>query len=133
MNSEEYWESLVKKSLCRFILLSQLAKGPLHAYGVNQAIKEACNGCCEPTEAMVYSTMKELQENGLVDSRVEEHQGRRRRVCWLTPEGLEAFESAGKVWERMLPAIQDCIDLALRSAPSRGTNSARLSHQYLLQ
>ena len=91
MNSEEYWENLVKKSLCRFLLLSQLAKGPLHGYAVNQAIKEACQGCCEPTEAMVYSTMKELQDNGYVDCRMEEHQGRRRRVCWLTATGEEAF------------------------------------------
>ena len=117
MNSEEYWENLVKKSLCRFLLLSQLAKGPLHGYGVNQAIKDACQGCCEPTEAMVYSTMKELQGNGYVESRMEEHQGRRRRVCWLTPEGAEAFHSAARVWERMLPAIQDCVSQALYSQP----------------
>ena len=117
MKSEEYWENLVKKSLCRFLLLSQLAKGPLHGYGVNQAIKEACQGCCEPTEAMVYSTMKELQDNGYVDSRMEEHQGRRRRVCWLTPAGEEAFQSAARVWERMLPAIQDCVTQALYIAP----------------
>ena len=117
MKSEEYWENLVKKSLCRFLLLSQLAKGPLHGYAVNQAIKEACQGCCEPTEAMVYSTMKELQDNGYVDSRMEEHQGRRRRVCWLTPTGEEAFQSAARVWERMLPAVQDCVAQALYTAP----------------
>ena len=117
MKSEEYWENLVKKSFCRFLLLSQLAKGPLHGYAVNQAIKDACNGCCEPTEAMVYSTMKELQDNGYVESRMEEHQGRRRRVCWLTPTGEEAFQSAARVWERMLPAIQDCVAQALYTAP----------------
>ena len=75
------------------------------------------NGCCEPTEAMVYSTMKELQDNGYVESRMEEHQGRRRRVCWLTPAGEEAFQSAARVWERMLPAIQDCVAQALYTAP----------------
>ncbi len=113
MNSEGYWENLVKKSLCRFLLLSQLAKGPLHGYAVNQAIKEACQGCCEPTEAMVYSTIKELQDQLLVESRVEETQGRRRRICWLTPEGEQAFRSAARVWERMLPTVQGCIAQAL--------------------
>ena len=117
MASEEYWENLVKKGLCRFLLLSQLAKGPLHGYAVNQAIKEACQGCCEPTEAMVYSTMKELQAQGYVESRVEEHQGRRRRICWLTPTGEEAFQSAARVWERMMPAIQDCVTQALSPSP----------------
>ena len=115
MTGEEYWESLVKKSLCRFILLSQLAKGPLHGYAVNQAIKQACQGCCEPTETMVYSTMRELEENGYVESRIEEHTGRRRRVCWLTPSGEEAFQAGARVWERMLPAIQDCVSQALHT------------------
>ena len=120
MKSEEYWENLVKKSLCRFLLLSQLAKGPLHGYGVNRAIKEACQGRCEPTEAMVYSTLKELQDHGYVECRMEERQGRRRRVCWLTPDGEEAFQSAARVWERMLPAVQDCVAQALAPAPAGG-------------
>ena len=121
MNSEEYWESLVKKGLCRFQLLSELAKGPLHGYAVNQAIKEACQGCCEPTEAMVYSTLRELQDHGYLKSRTEEHQGRRRRICWLTPAGEEAFQSAARVWERMLPAVQDCVALALSSEKETST------------
>ena len=113
MQTEGYWENLVKRSLCRFLLLAQLAKGPVHGYGVNQAIKEACQGCCEPTEAMVYSTMKELQEGGYVDCRMEEHQGRQRRVCWLTETGEEAFRTAARVWQRMLPKVEDCVELAL--------------------
>ena len=113
MRDESYWENLVKRSLCRFFLLAELDKGPVHGYRVNQAIKVACQGCCQPTEAMVYSTMKELQEGGYVDCRMEEHQGRQRRVCWLTPTGEEAFRAAARVWQQMLPKVEDCIDLAL--------------------
>ena len=113
MQTEAYWENLVKRSLCRFLLLAQLAKGPVHGYGINQAIKAACQGCCEPTEAMVYSTMKDLQYGGYVDCRMEEHQGRQRRVCWLTDSGKEAFRAAARVWKHMLPTVEDCIDKAL--------------------
>ena len=113
MQTEAYWENLVKRSLCRFLLLAQLAKGPVHGYGINQAIKEACQGCCEPTEAMVYSTIKELQDGGYIDCRMEEHQGRQRRVCWLTGAGEEAFRAAARVWQRMLPTVEDCIEQAL--------------------
>ena len=113
MQTEAYWENLVKRSLCRFLLLAQLAKGPVHGYGINQAIKEACQGCCEPTEAMVYSTMKDLLYGGYVDCRMEEHQGRQRRVCWLTDSGKEAFRAAARVWKHMLPTVEDCIDKAL--------------------
>jgi len=52
MRDEAYWENLVKRSLCRFLLLGQLAKGPVHGYQLNLAIRDACQGCCEPTEAM---------------------------------------------------------------------------------
>lgn len=113
MQTEAYWENLVKRSLCRFLLLAQLAKGPVHGYGINQAIKEACQGCCEPTEAMVYSTMKELQDGDYVDCRMEEHQGRQRRVCWLTLTGEEAFRAAARVWRHMLPTVEDCVGMAL--------------------
>ena len=113
MQTEAYWETLVKRSLCRFLLLAQLAKGPVHGYGINQAIKEACQGSCEPTEAMVYSTMKELQDFGYVDCRMEVHQGRQRRVCWLTTSGEEAFRAAARVWQRMVPTVEDCIEQAL--------------------
>ena len=113
MQTEAYWENLVKRSLCRFLLLAQLAKGPVHGYGINQAIKDACQGCCEPTEAMVYSTIKELQVGGYVDCRMEEHQGRQRRVFWLTGAGEEAFRAAARVWPGMHPPAQDCIEQAL--------------------
>ncbi len=48
MQTEAYWENLVKRSLCRFLLLAELAKGPVHGYGLNQAIRLACQGCCKP-------------------------------------------------------------------------------------
>ena len=121
MNDESYWENLVKRSLCRFLLLSQLARGPVHGYGVNQAIKEACQGCCEPTEAMVYSTMKELVGGGYVECRMEEHRGRQRRVCWLTPLGEESFRAAARVWQKMLPKVEETVAQALGEAVGSST------------
>ena len=113
MQDEAYWENLVKRSLCRFFLLAELAKGPAHGYRVNQAIKNACQGCCEPTEAMVYSTMKELVDGGYVECRTEQNGGRWRRVCWLTLTGEESFRAAARVWEKMLPMVQQRMGQAL--------------------
>ena len=113
METEAYWENLVKRSLCRFLLLGELDKGPVYGYGVNLAIRAACQGCCEPTEAMIYSTMKELLDGGYVNCRDEEHQGRHRKVCWLTPKGEEAFRAAARVWEKMMPTIKDSMAQAL--------------------
>ncbi|MSQ06574.1 MAG: arsenite methyltransferase [Dehalococcoidia bacterium] len=121
MRDEAYWENLVKRSLCRFLLLAQLDRGPVHGYGLNQAIKEACQGCCEPTEAMVYSTVKELEEGGYVECRVEEHRGRQRRVCWLTPSGQEALRAAARVWEKMLPRVHETVAQAMGQHNGVGT------------
>ena len=113
METEAYWENLIKRGLCRFLFLAELAKGPVHGYGLNKAIRDACQGCCEPTEAMVYSTMKELVEGGYVECRMEEHQRRQRRVCWLTPSGEASLRAAARVWQKMLPKIQESVDQAL--------------------
>jgi DNA-binding PadR family transcriptional regulator len=107
-------------------LLGELAKGPLHGYGLNQAIRSACQGCCEPTEAMVYSTVKELLEGGLVECREEEHQGRRRRVCWLTAAGEEAFRAGARVWEKMLPTVDRLVVQALGQPTPAGAAPAPL-------
>ncbi|MDP6102769.1 MAG: PadR family transcriptional regulator [Dehalococcoidia bacterium] len=113
MHEEIYWENLVKRSLCRFFLLAELARGPVHGYRINQAIQEACQGCCEPTEAMVYSTLKEMMEGGYVECQDETYGGRQRRMCSLTPAGLEAFQAAGRVWQKMLPEVQRTVAQAL--------------------
>ncbi len=123
MQDEAYWENLVKRSLCRFLLLSELAKGPVHGYGLNRAIQEACQGCCQPTEVMVYSTMKELMEGGYLECRLESQGGRRRRVCWLTPSGEQAFQAAARVWEKMLPKVHQSVEQAFGMA----------SHEKLLE
>ena len=123
MREEAYWEGLVKKSLCRFLLLAELARGPSHGYRINQAIRDACQGCCEPTEAMVYSAMKELLDGGYVECRIEDHNGRKRRVCWLTSAGEESLRAAARVWERMLPKVHGAM--AQASAGSAGIGQPR--------
>lgn len=99
--------------ICHILLFSQLAKGPAHSYRLNQAIRDACQVCCEPTEAMVYSTVRELIGGGYVEWRMEENQGRARRVCWLTPTGEESFRAAARVWEKMLPKVHESVAQAI--------------------
>jgi DNA-binding PadR family transcriptional regulator len=70
---------------------------------------------------MVYSTMKELMDGGYVECRMEEHRGRQRRVCWLTPVGEESFRAAARVWQKMLPRVEETVAQALNEVVSRGT------------
>lgn len=126
MHDEIYWENLVKRSLCRFFLLAELARGPVHGYRINQAIQEACQGCCEPTEAMVYATLKEMIEGGYIECEEETHGGRQRRVCLLTQKGQEAFQAAGRVWQKMLPQVQLTVAQALPQTEGQALTSEAL-------
>ena len=126
MQTEVYWENLVKRSLCRFLLMAQLAKGPVHGYGLNRAIRDACQGCCEPTEAMIYTTIKELSKGGYVACRTEQHQGRQRRICWLTPTGRASYQAAARVWEKVLPKIRESVEIAL-AAPGFVTETDQVN------
>lgn len=114
MQDEAYWEGVIKRGLCRFLFLSELAKGPAHGYGIGLAMREACQGCCEPTEAMIYSTIKELTDGGYMECRREKQdRGHARRVCRLTPAGEESFRAAARVWAKMLPKVQESVAQAL--------------------
>ncbi len=65
--------------------------------------------------------MKELLDGGYVECREEEHQGRRRRVCWLTATGQESFRAAARVWQKMLPTIKGSVAQALaQPTPAAG-------------
>jgi DNA-binding PadR family transcriptional regulator len=56
-----------------------------------------------------------------VECRMEEHRGRQRRVCWLTPVGEESFRAAARVWQKMLPRVEETVAQALNEVVSRGT------------
>ena len=125
LQTEAYWDGLAKRSLCRFFLLSHLARGPLHGYALNQAIRDACQGCCKPTETMVYATMRELQQGGYVTCRDEMHGARPRRVCQLTPAGVEAYRAAARVWQRVFPQIQQAVATALEPLERSAVSNQR--------
>ncbi len=55
-------------------------------------------------------------EGGYLECRLESQGGRRRRVCWLTPSGEQAFQAAARVWEKMLPKVQQSVEQAFSLA-----------------
>ncbi len=59
--------------------------------------------------------MKELMQGGYLECRIEAHGERKRRVCWLTPAGEEAFRTGARVWQKMLPQLEASVTQALQS------------------
>ena len=108
----EYWEMLIRRSLSRFFMLRALFEQPCHGYQLKEAVRAACEGCCDPTDAMIYPAIKELVEQGYVETRTETQGARERKVCTLTPRGEDAYKAAAAALGAVLPHIKTAVDLA---------------------
>ncbi len=113
-----YWEMLIRRSLSRFFMLRALHESPCHGYQLKEAVRRACEGCCDPTDAMIYPAIKELVEQGYVQTRTEAQGARERKVCTLTPRGVEAFKAAADAWGAVLPHIEAAVKEAQEVEPA---------------
>ena len=59
LTDEKYWDMLNRKSVSRFFLLASLSDRPQHGYELRRSIGQCCPGA-EPTDAMIYPTLKIL-------------------------------------------------------------------------
>ena len=111
----DYWQMLASRGAGRFLVLAALQQRPRHGYELARAVTEACGGCCEPTDAMIYPTIRELTQGGYIVCRSEVQGRRERKVCELTDKGLRAFRAAAEVWGAVLPAIAGAVEAGLKS------------------
>lgn len=120
--SNEYWEMLINRSVQRFFLLFALHQHPMHGYELARSIRDACGCCCEPTDAMIYPTLRELVDGGYVDCTDEIVAGRRRKVCRLTDKGEEAYRTAATAWQHMLGPLKQAVSAALQPSSGKSTH-----------
>ena len=118
LTDKSYWRMLASRGMGRFLVLAALHERPRHGYDLARAVTLACDGCCEPTDAMIYPTIKELSEGGYIVCRTESQGRRIRKVCELTDRGRDAYRAAAEVWNAVLPAIRNGVEAGLRLEPS---------------
>jgi PadR family transcriptional regulator, regulatory protein PadR len=85
------------------LLLSALAEGPSHGYGVIERLRERSQGVLDYAESTVYSALRRLERAGLLASRLST--GRRRRVYRLTRSGRRRLERERKEWALLARAV----------------------------
>ena len=112
LETEEYWEYLIKKSVSRYFLLGMLAQRPMHGYDIAKNIETCCEGWSKPTDGMIYPTLKEMVNGGYIECTNEVVDGRKRKVCHLTDKGHEAHEAAARVWAGLLPYLKESVESA---------------------
>ena len=104
-----HWDTAIVRAAGRMFLLAALVDRPRHGYGMAGQIRELCEGCCDPSDGMVYSGIHDLEQMGLIVCRPEKVGGRRRNVCELTEQGRGALHTAAHAWARHLPALQRVV------------------------
>jgi PadR family transcriptional regulator, regulatory protein PadR len=117
LTDKTYWRLLASRGTGRFLVLAALAEQPRHGYELARAVTIACDGCCEPSDAMIYPTIKELTQGGYITCRSESQGGRKRNVCELTDRGRAAYRAAAEVWSSVLPALHSAVDGGLAIEP----------------
>ena len=77
-----------------FLVLTALASGPLHGYGVIQEVAALSEGRVRLRPGTTYAALDRLGEQGLIDlDREEVVDGRLRRYYRLTDAGVHALEN----------------------------------------
>jgi len=114
LTDNDYWRLLASRGTGRFLVLAALHERPRHGYELARAVTSACDGCCEPSDAMIYPTIRELTEGGYIVCRPESQGGRQRKVCELTDRGRQAYRAAAEVWSAVVPALRDAVEAGLK-------------------
>ena len=110
MQHARYWQDLIKRGTTRFLMLAALAEQPRHGYELSQCLQEECGDCCGASYAMIYPALRELSEGGYIYCNEVANGGRVRKVCGLTPKGVEAYRAAGDAWATALPSLTKAVE-----------------------
>lgn len=98
------------------MLLAVLQVSPLHGYGLVEELRRRSDGEFDLAEGTIYPALHRLESAGLLCSRWEVVDGRRRRVYALSGQGRQAAGERAESWRRFSRAI----DAVLSPAPEAG-------------
>ena len=91
------------------MLLAIAADEPSHGYAILQALKERSGGTFDLPEGTVYPALHRLQQEGLLTSTWQTHEGRRRRVYSATPDGRRKLRERVKDWQQFSRAVSTVV------------------------
>ncbi len=91
----------VRKGSTPVLILSILADGKKHGYAIMRELEARSQGYFSMTAALLYPTLHQMEQEGLVQSVWEAGSGaRRRKVYAITPAGRERLAAGGAEWRQ---------------------------------
>ena len=99
-----------KKKILEHLILEALSEKPMYGYEIRKYIKEKTGGHWKPSFSMIYTTLKEFLDTGLVTKRQELIGGRLRNIYSLTEKGEEIVISRKKRFITFVMSLIRFID-----------------------
>jgi PadR family transcriptional regulator, regulatory protein PadR len=89
----------VRKGSTPILILSILAEGDKHGYAIMRELEERSQGYFNMTAALLYPTLHQMEQDGLVQAIWEDgSSSRKRKVYSITPAGRERLSEGGLEW-----------------------------------
>ncbi|MBI4927166.1 MAG: PadR family transcriptional regulator [Anaerolineae bacterium] len=91
----------VRKGSTPILILSVLADGKKHGYAIMRELEARSQGYFSMTAALLYPTLHQMEQDGLVQSTWEEGNGvRKRKVYSITAAGGERLAAGSMEWRQ---------------------------------
>ena len=87
------------------LILNVLAGGSKHGYRIAQEIKAKSKGVLDFKEGSLYPALHGLENDGYIESFVEQHDGRTRRNYRLTEKGHKQLDEERAHWRDLSNAV----------------------------
>lgn len=91
------------------LVMSVVAAGPIHGYGVIERLRERSEGSFDLAEGTVYPVLHRLERAGLLEHEWSEATGRRRKMYRLTAEGAAKLAEQRRGWREFVDAVESVL------------------------
>jgi len=97
------------------LILRTLASGPLHGYGIAQAIRRTTSDAIQVEAGSLYPALQRLELQGLLAAKwAASERNHRLRLYRLTPAGRKRLQAEVSHWQDFVRAVA----LILQSKPA---------------
>jgi transcriptional regulator len=95
------------------LVLTTLARGPMHGYGIAQRVREASDDVFQVGESSLYPALQRLLLNGWLKAEWGTSENNRRaRYYTITPVGRRQLTAERNEYERVATAIRKVLQTA---------------------
>lgn len=102
----------LKKGSAELLILTLLARAPLHGYELSKLIESRSGGAVRFKVASLYPLLYRLEHRGWIQGRWVERAGeRRKRYYKLTAAGRRVLSEHRSTWDEFVNAIRRIVEL----------------------